>query len=180
MEKLLTHFKNNFAIYAVIIVCLLVLAVAIIFSGKKEEKVDIDTSMFDVLDIDETLALFEKDEVSFLVISTNNCSATAAYVPQLKVSQALYGFRVKYFDFTDMDLKSEKMQKLISKLDIEYGLNGKKAPFGKFMGATPMTVVIKNKKMVFGNIGSMSKNAIEAIANNYGFNYNGEKTEKDS
>jgi hypothetical protein len=175
MDKVLTHFKNNFAIYAVLLVCLLVIAIALIFSGDKEEKVDIDTSMFDVVDIDEALALFEKDDVSFLVISTNNCSATAGYVPYLQVALAQYGFRVKYFDFTDMDLKSEKMQKLISKLDVDYELYGKKATFGEFMGATPMTVIIKNKKMVFGNIGSMSNTAIGALANNYGFNYNGYK-----
>mgnify|MGYP003427150083 CR=1 FL=1 len=46
--------------------------------------------------------------------------------------------------------------------------NNKVDKFSSFMGATPMTVIIKNKKMVHGYIGTMSVDTLYTIKSLYG------------
>ena len=59
--------------------------------------------------------------------------------------------------------------------DIEYNLKGKVAKFGEFLGSTPMTIIIKNGRMVHGYIGSMDTDTLTTFTSLYGVYENAEK-----
>jgi len=50
---------------------------------------------------------------------------------------------------------------------MEYEFQGEKAEFGTFVGSTPMTVIIKDHKMVYGHIGSVNDDALGALTKMY-------------
>lgn len=167
MDKLKKHLKNNFAIYAVLLTCLVILLITLFYT-REEPKPTVDTSMFKVLTLDETLKLFEDDSAKLLVISFSTCSATINYVPYLQIAQAKYGYSTYYLELDDLDPESEKFTQLMDKLDMEYNFNGNVQKFSYFIGSTPMTIIIKNKKMVHGYIGSMNTDTLKALTDLYG------------
>lgn len=167
MDKVKKHFKNNLAIYIVLLACIVVICITL-FVTREEEKPKVDTSMFTVLTLEEALRLFEQDKATLLVISTSECTATINYVSYLQISQALNGYITYYLELDDIDPESKDFKKLVEKLDMEYKLNGKIAKFGEFIGTTPMTIIIKNKKMVHGYIGSMDTDTLTTFTSLYG------------
>ena len=171
MDKLKKHLKNNLAIYMVIIACAVVLGITL-FMTREEEVPRVDTSMFVVLDINQALDLFKRDETVLLVISTSDCAATIKYVDYLKISQALNKYNTHYLELDNLDPESKEVKELISKLDIDYNLKGKVAKFGEFLGTTPMTVIIKNGRMVHGYIGSMDTDTLTTFTSLYGVSKN--------
>jgi hypothetical protein len=173
MEKFKSHFKNNFAIYAVLIASILVIVIAM-FATRKDQGETVDTSMFRVVTVKEVLNLFKEEKANLLVISTSNCAATIKYVDSLKIAQAKYGYNTYYLELDNIDYKSKDFQELLSKLDMEYNFNNKIDKFSSFIGSTPMTVIIKNKKMVHGYIGSMSIDTLYTITSLYGVSSNEE------
>ena len=38
----------------------------------------------------------------------------------------------------------------------------------EYMGSTPMIIIIKNKKIVYGTVGTISENALNQLASTYG------------
>lgn len=167
MKKIKEHLKRNFAIYAVLLTCIVVVCMAL-FLTREEKKETVDTSMFQVLTLKETLKLFETDEPKLLVISVSECTATIGYVPYLQIAQAKYGYTTYYLELDDLDYYSKDFQTLLSKLDMEYRFQNKVDKFSAFIGSTPMTVIIKNKKMVHGYIGSMDTDTLYTITKLYG------------
>ena len=167
MKKIKEHLKRNFAIYAVLLTCIVVVCIAL-FLTREEKKETVDTSMFQVLTLKETLKLFETDEPKLLVISVSECTATIGYVPYLQIAQAKYGYTTYYLELDGLDYYSKDFQTLLSKLDMEYRFQNKVDKFSAFIGSTPMTVIIKNKKMVHGYIGSMDTDTLYTITKLYG------------
>lgn len=167
MEKIITHFKNNLAIYMVLLASIVILCIALFVT--KDEKIEkVDTSMFRVITVKEALDLFKEDTANLLVISTSTCAATIKYVPSLKIAQAKDGFNTYYLELDDIDYESADFQELLKKLDMEYNFNGRVDKFSAFIGSTPMNVIIKNKKMVHGYIGSMDTETLHTITSLYG------------
>ncbi len=171
MNKVITHLKNNFAIYSVLLVCIIIIGLSLLITHE-EELPTVDTSMFKVVNLEETLGLFEQDKPVFLVIGYRTCSATISYASYLQIAQAKYGFQTYYLELDDIDKDNpeqiEIYNKLVEKLDYEYDLLNEKGKFGKFIGSTPMTIIINNKKQVFGYIGSMNTSTLESITKVYG------------
>ncbi len=167
MDKLKSHFRNNFAIYVVLLACLVVILIAKFYT-REEPIPTVDTSMFKVLTLDDTLKLFDDDSAKLLVISVSTCSATINYTPSLQIAQAKYGYTTYYLELDDLDSESEQFTKLMDKLDMDYNFKGNVQKFSYFIGSTPMTIIIKNKKMVFGYIGSMNTETLKALTNTYG------------
>ncbi len=172
MMRLKEHLKNNLAIYLILFVCLVIILITLFVTRKNGEELEIlkvDTSYFEVISLEETLDLFEKDETSFLVIGYETCTATINYVPYLQVILAKYGFKVYYLELKTVGKNDiENVNKLIDKLDMEYNFKGDIDKFGKFIESTPSTVIIKNNKQVFGYYGSMNVTTLETIAQKYG------------
>ena len=165
MEKIKKHLKNNFAIYIVLVTCTVILGVAISVNSKpKVEKVD--TSMFEVVTLDEALEL--------LVMSVDTCSATKGYVPYLQIAEAKRRYVTYYLDLNSIDTSSEAFKEFQAKLDMEYTLFDKVDKFSTFMESTPQTIIIKNKKMVYGHIGSMSTDTLVTLTDLYGVGTNEE------
>lgn len=167
MEKMIKHLKNNIAIYMVLLASIVVLCVAL-FVTKDGNVEKVDTSMFRVITVKEALNLFKQDTAHLLVISTSTCAATIKYVPSLQIAQAKYGYNTYYLELDDIDYNSDDFQELLKKLDMEYNFNGKVDKFSAFIGSTPMNVIIKNKKMVHGYIGSMDTDTLYTITSLYG------------
>ena len=167
MSKILKHLQNNLAIYMVLLASIIIICIAL-FLTREEPAEKVDTSMFRVITVKEALRLFEQDEASILVISTSECAATVKYVPTLKIGQAKDGYNVHYLELDDIDYNDENFQQLLSKLDMEYNFNGKVDKFSAFIGSTPMNVIIKNKKMVHGYIGTMDTDTLHTITSLYG------------
>lgn len=167
MDKLKTHLKNNFAIYAVLLTSIIVICIAIaVNSTPKVETVD--TSMFKVVSIKEVLNLFEQEEPVLLVMSVETCTATLDYVPYLQIAQAKGRYNTYYLDLNSIDTSSEEFKLLREKLDLEYEFYGTIGKFSDFIENTPSTVIIKNKKQVYGHIGSISTDSLGTLTKLYG------------
>lgn len=171
MEKLKKHLKNNFAIYAVLVASIVIVCVAM-FVTRDDPGETVDTSMFRVVTPKEALKLFNEDKANILVLSTSDCAATIKYVDSLKIAQAKYSYNTYYLNLDEVENDIENYKKLLEKLDMEYNFNNKVDKFSSFMGATPMTVIIKNKKMVHGYIGTMSVDTLYTITSLYGVSQN--------
>lgn len=172
MDKIKLHFQKNFAIYTVFIVCLVVIAITLFVTqdNNQEDKIEeVDTSMFKVLTLKQTLELFDDKNPKLLVIGYKTCSATIKYTSYLQIAQAKFGFQTYYLDLSTIDeTQRDDYNKLVEKLDFEYNYNGTIDKFSKFIGDTPMTIVIKNKKQEAGYIGSMNDTTLGTIVKQYG------------
>lgn len=169
MNKILNHLKNNLAIYLIILTCLLIIGISLFVTKKTpQEESIVDTSMFNVISLDETLKRFDEDEITFLVIGYKSCSATASYVPHLQYAQAKYGFQTYYLELDTIDeSQMDQYNKLKEKLDMEYNFQGTVNKFGEFIGSTPMTVIIKDHKMAFGYIGTINSDTLGNLTKMY-------------
>lgn len=171
MNKVLNHIKNNFAIYLIIIACVVIISITL-YMTRHPAKVKVDTSLYNVVNIKEALNLFKDDDPKLLIVSTEDCSATANYTKTLNYIMIEYDFPVYYLDLSATDSTSDEYNEFVQKLDFEYKTkDGQTGPFGSFMGATPMNIIIKNKKMVYGYIGSMSTSALSTMTENYGVSH---------
>ena len=167
MNKVLNHLKNNIAIYLVLIACIVVVCITLFVKHDKEE-VYVDTSLFKVVDLEQALSFFDDNEPRFLLMSVKTCNATINYVPSLQIASAEYGFPVYYLELSEIDTKSEEFKEFREKLDLDYEFQGTVDKFGAFIENTPSSIIIKNKKMVYGYIGSMHSTTIKTITDLYG------------
>lgn len=171
MDKIIKHLKNNAAIYLVLIACLVIIGISLFVThdGEKEKIKTVDTSLFTVVNLDDAIELFKKEEPSLLVIGHKTCGATIGYVPYLQIAEARFGYVTYYLELADIDKsEKEKYDKLVELLDMEYKFQGDIDSFGKFLGNTPMTIIIKNKKMVYGYLGSMNDTTLGTLTKAYG------------
>lgn len=169
MNKVLQHIKANIAIYLIIIATITISCI-IAFRKPETPEIEYDTSMFNVVDIEGANQLFNSNQDQLLFVGRKTCSACQDFVKSLQIAMAREHFYVSYLDIENMDTSSKDYQDFISKLDYEYTYANKTAPFGKFMGSTPMVIIIKNNKMVFGILGSMSSDTILTIVHQYAIN----------
>lgn len=167
MNKVLTHLKNNFVIYLIIIACLVVVGITFFFHHEEEIE-PLDSSLYYKVDLGGADFLFNDDEPKLLLIGTDTCSATINYAETLNFEMIKYNYKVYYLNYAEIDTSSEKYQEFIQKLNLDYEQDGVKGKFSDFMGMTPMTVIIKNKKMVYGYIGSMNASTLDTITEMYG------------
>ncbi len=167
MNKILNHLKNNFAIYLVLIACLTIIGITL-FIKHEEEPEKLDSSLYFKVDLGGANLLFNDDTPKLLLISTDTCSATIKYADTLNYEMVKYNYKVYFLNLAEIDTDSEEYQNFIKKLDLDYEKDDKKGKFYEFMGMTPMTVIIKNKKMVYGYIGSMSSKTLDTITELYG------------
>lgn len=169
MNKVLQHLKSNIAIYLIIIVTIIISCI-IAFKKPKEPEIEYDTSMFNVVNISEANQLFNSNQDQLLFVGRKTCSACQEFIKSLQIAVARGNFYVSYLDLEDIDTSSKDYEEFLSKLDYEYTYADVTGPFSKFIGSTPMIIIIKNNKMVFGILGSMSSDTILTIVNQYGIN----------
>ena len=132
-----------------------------------------DTSMMEELDLSKALKLFdEKDKTYVLYIGRPDCSACVSYLPTLQEAQENLGYKTQYLNLNNVDSKSDNYTKFTNKLSVKYTMtvSGEEQTetFGKWMGYTPMTIIIKNGKMVDGEIGAISYTTLTSLLKNNG------------
>ena len=176
MKKIKNHFKNNAAIYLVLLACVAIICISL-FVNKEEELVEpvVDTSQFSVVNVEEALKLFDDKTAKLLILSVNTCGATANYVPSLQIAQAKNGYNTYYLELSEITESTPKFEEFLSKLDYEYKMNDKTGKFSEFIENTPSTIIIKNQKMVYGKIGTLSTDTLETLTDIYGVSTNHEE-----
>ncbi len=169
MKKIKKHLKNNAAIYLVLLACAVVIGISLFVNKDVElETVTVDTSQFRVVDVEGALKLFEEDTANILIMSVKTCGATANYVPSLQIAQAKNGYNTYYLELSEITERTEQFEEFLEKLDYEYKYSGRLGKFSEFIENTPSTIIIKNKKMVYGSIGTINTDTLEALTDLYG------------
>lgn len=170
MDKILNHFKNNAIIYLILLLCLAILIIAI-FVKEQQEPEEVDTSKFKVVTLKEAIKLFDDKDPKYLLISTHDCQATINFVPSVVIALATEQVDVYYLELTSIDTESEEdladfaeFQKL---LDLDYTFRGETKPVGEFIGNTPMNIIIKDRKVAFAFIGSMTTETTKTLMKRY-------------
>lgn len=134
------------------------------------EEIDYDVSKFDEIDINKALALFDQKDLAFVYMGRETCHFCVQYVPIITSVQEELGFKTYYLDTLKMDVTNESYNKFIDKLDKKYELDGENMTIGEFYktyGYTPITLIIKNGKMVDGHIGYIEKDVLTELVNKY-------------
>lgn len=171
MRKVLKHLKSNAAIYLVLLACLVVLLIVVLHKPQTELK-PVDTSMFDVISLDRAIRFFDDNDPKLLVISTDNCQATAAYADALKYSMTTNNYKVYFLSLTTYkpEENEEKYNKLGELFNTNYQYQKTNLPLIEFVkhGYTPTTVIIKNKKIVYAFIGKMNTSTLDSLSHAYG------------
>lgn len=164
--------KNN-APYIIVALITLIIFCIITFVKPKEENNNnnIDTSMFNVVDSKDVLRMINNNETQMIVIGSRTCSATKEFVSSMQISQAKGSYIINYLELKDEDIKSESYKKFLKKLEVPFnGMteDNKEHTIKEFMGTTPMILIIKNKKVVYGNVGLMLSDPLTQLAYTYG------------
>ena len=170
MNKLKEHLTNNLAIYLIIIATIVIFL--IIKFVPHEEETKYDTSLFNVVDLKGANELFKDNINKVLIIGREDCNACQNFLPTLKYAMIKYSFNVSYIELDNINPKNEGYDEFINNIDYTYTLKEKTDKFSTFLGVTPMVIIIKNNKMVYGYIGSMSEETIGAIVTQYGITNN--------
>lgn len=170
MAKLKRLILDNIPILSVLFTTLLIVII-IIFkpsnSQSTQESNSYDTSNFNIISTKEAVGLFENSNSQVLVICRSTCSACASFVPTLNSVSKMYKVKINYLDLETMDLDGNDTKKLKKLLNFEYTYDDKTASFSEFIGLTPMFIILKNKEMVYGYIGTMNLSVVKTILENY-------------
>lgn len=169
MKKVLEHFKNNAIIYLILLTCIIVILIAI-FKKEEHELKTVDTSLYTIINLDQAIHLFDDNEPKYLLISTDTCSATASYTDTLRYAMLKHNFKVYYLRYDELDAErdKEKLQQLSELFNTNYTYEGTTRPLITYLGYTPMTVIIKNKKVVYAFIGTMNMSILDSLSSAYG------------
>ena len=109
-----------------------------------EQDVEYDVSMFDTVDAEKTVKLFEEDDTQVIYIGRSTCGYCVQFLPVLQQAQKDYGYKTKYLDITTV---TEDGQKSILEKD-----NDEQFLTTNF-GSTPMVILVKDGKLVDGWVG---------------------------
>ncbi|MBQ4031776.1 MAG: hypothetical protein II625_08490 [Bacilli bacterium] len=171
MKKVLKHLKSNAAIYLVLIACIVVLLIALLYKPKEELK-EVDVSLFEVVDLDKAIKLYNDNEAKILIISNNLDQTTVSYVGYIKYSMITNGYKPYFLYQEDIDFKKDKdkVEQFGELLELNVNNNGTSKPLVEWLkeGTVPITVIIKNKKTIYGFIGTLNTSTLDSLAQAYG------------
>lgn len=171
MEKIKNNIKENSALYLVLFAVLVIFFI-IIYMNKSQTNVEpLDTKMFNVVTSENVNKLFETNEAKMLIVGAKTCSATKSFIPHLQISLGLEHYTVNYLELTEEDPNSDTYKNFVSKLDVLYTLDKEEKELKEYMGLTPMIIIIKNKKVVYGSIGQVDQDYLKQLIDTYGVKY---------
>ena len=136
-------------------------------SGEEEQPSGYDTSAFKEI-LGKDVVKESKNKTIVVLVARQNCGYCAIFAPTITEISEEYDFQVRYVDLEKIvDIYSPNWD-VIDQESYDTLVNLKAvAGFETFMdefGATPMTVVIKDGKIVGGIIGAYPKeNVVEAL-----------------
>ena len=168
MDKIKNNIEHNLPIYLIIIAVVVIFCIITFGNKNPSETVLFDTSSFNVVTSKDVLEFLDEKEARMIVIGSKKCSATEYFVPIMEISQAKGEYAINYLELLDEDPKSSEFKDLVNELDIVINYEGEEKELKEYMGSTPMIIIIKNKKIVYGTVGTISENALTQLANTYG------------
>lgn len=126
-----------------------------------------DVSMMNEVDVSGALDLFGDKGTYVLYVGRSDCSACIGYLPNLQEAQKNLGYTTQYLDLNKVSTGSSDYNEFLKKLNIDYTMtiSGEEQTksFSDWFGYTPMTIIIKNGKMVDGEIGSLTYDGLIAL-----------------
>ena len=168
MDKIKNNIEHNLPIYLVIIAVVVIFCIITFGNKNPSDTVLFDTSSFNVVTSKDVLKFLDEKEARMIVIGSKKCSATEYFVPIMEISQAKGEYTINYLELLDEDPASSDYKELVNELDIVINYEGEEKELKEYMGSTPMIIIIKNKKIVYGTVGTISENALTQLANTYG------------
>ena len=163
--------QKNKLIYILIILTVVIFLSCLTFNKLQKEEPTIDTSMFNVVTTKDVLRMMNNNETKMIVIGSKTCSATHEFVSSMQISQAKGSYIINYLELKDENRNSSSYKEFLTKLEVPFnGIaeDGKEHTIKEYMGTTPMILIIKNKKVVYGNVGLMLSDPLTQIAYTYG------------
>lgn len=181
--------KDKFIIFMTIALVLL-LVIWIISDNRKignskrttqtEEKT---TESFNKVTVSDAIELINKDELTFIYIGYEGCSACSSFVPKLSDVAEEYDITVNYLNYKEIDKSSNDWKTFTSKFTKEQIINIQKDDdistttkmIGDFLyedGYTPTFAIFKSGKMIDGNVGGKKRPELRTILNDAGYTKN--------
>ena len=165
---------------------LVFLIIWIITDNKKDSSKETDVTApksvldFNAITVSEALELIKSKDLTFIYIGYEGCIPCDNFVPTLAETADYYDMTVYYIDRKSIDMKSKDWKKFTDKLTKEVSLSikqtGKSKETTKTIGAflydegyTPTFVVLKDNKLVDGNIGAMNSAKLQIFLTKAGF-----------
>lgn len=169
MDKIKNNIEHNLPIYLLIIAVVVIFCIITFIGNKNPSKTaSFDTSSFNIVTSKDILKFLDEKEARMIVIGSKKCSATEYFVPIMEISQAKGEYTINYLELLDENPNSSEYKELVNKLDIVINYEGEEKELKEYMGSTPMIIIIKNKKIVYGTVGTISENALNQLASTYG------------
>jgi len=129
-------------------------------SGAENSDSEYDISQFESIDADGALRLFEKKGYSVVIYGSSTCGYCKEFIKSAKKIQNEIGFKHYYTDMTSLNKNSDDYATLMKKYDkkttLQISGEEQSGTYGDFFIVTPITVIIKDGKMVDGLIGYAS------------------------
>jgi hypothetical protein len=180
MKKVLKHLKNNAIIYLVLLTCAVVIVIAT-FIKPAEELKEVDTSLFEVVNINQTIKLFNDDSTKFLIIGNNTDQTTVSYAEYVRYSMLKHNYKPYFMYQEDIDFKkdTDKVEKLGELLDISTNYKGESTKAIDLIkeDVVPLTIIIKNRKPIYIFIGTLDTSTLDTLVEAYGVNGKGDEIE---
>ncbi|MBP3461817.1 MAG: thioredoxin family protein [Bacilli bacterium] len=104
-----------------------------------------DVSMFDTVDTEKTINLFDSKDIQVIYIGRSTCGYCVKFLPVLQQAQKEFGYKTKYLDITTVT--TEEQQNAILAKDNDEGF------LSQNFGSTPMVLLVKDGKIVKGWVG---------------------------
>ena len=161
-------------------------------SGSSSSSTTYDVSDMNEVDINEAIALFEEEGTQVVYIGRSTCSSCVSFVPVLNEVQKDLGFTTNYLDVTSIaniwDSKQKdneevkaldkKVKEFIKKLSVETTvrttIDGESVTLEDTIGNlfyeygfTPITIIIKDGKMIDGFVGYRDTETLTDLIEEY-------------
>ncbi len=165
--------KQTIIPIVLVVIVTITIGLLIYFKDRTKEPELLDTSLFNVIKVEDTKNLLEKskNKAQFIYIGRKDCSACKKFEPYINYSMGLTTYTVNYIELSEINTKSDEYNNLIEILnEYEYTWEDETKPFGEFIGSTPMLFILKNQKVVWANLGGMKSEELANIIEKYGVN----------
>lgn len=124
------------------------------------ENVDYDISMFDEVNTDEAIDVFESKKTQVIYIGRDTCGYCVKFLPTLQQAQKDFDYTTKYLDITKVS-ESDQAKLLAKDNDEEFLANN--------FGSTPMVILVKDGEMVDTWVGYSEYDAFASFLTENGF-----------
>ena len=122
-----------------------------------EENYDYDVSMFETIDADGLVEAYNWDETKVVYFGRSTCGFCVQFLPVLQQAQQEYGYKTLYVDIETIDADGQNK------------IMGLDSFFEENYGSTPITVLVKDGKIIDSEIGYVEYSTFTSMLEENGF-----------